>query len=53
MAKYKVLSKFKNKETGETYKIGQEIELTVKRAKEIEKNLESYGYKFLERIDKK
>lgn len=53
MAKYKVLNKFKNKETKEVYTVGQEVELTVKRAKEIEDNLESYGVDFLERIDNK
>lgn len=38
MAKYKVNHPFRNKETGETYKSGQEIEITVKRANEINKN---------------
>nr|DAL52225.1 MAG TPA_asm: hypothetical protein [Caudoviricetes sp.] len=38
MAKYKVNHPFKNKETGEIYHSGQEIEITVKRAKEINKN---------------
>ena len=38
MAKFKVNHPFKNKETGEVYKSGQEIEITVKRAKEINKN---------------
>ena len=53
MAKYRVLDKFKNKETGEVYTVGQEVELTVKRAKEIQANLESYGVDFLERLDNK
>lgn len=38
MAKFKVNHPFKNKKTGEVYKSGQEIEITVKRAKEINKN---------------
>ena len=53
MAQYRVLDKFKNKETGEVYTAGQEVELTVKRAKEIQANLESYGVDFLERLDNK
>lgn len=53
MAQYKVLNKFRNKETGEIYAAGQEVELTVKRAKEIQVNLESYDVDFLERVDNK
>ena len=53
MAEYKVLNKFRDKETGEVYSEGQEITLTVKRATEIEDNLKSYGYEFLERTDNK
>lgn len=53
MAKYKVLKKFKNKETKEVYSESQEVELTVKRAKEIQASLESYGVDFLERLDNK
>ncbi len=49
MAKYKVIKVFRNKETDETYSVGQEVELTVKRASEIEKTLKPLG-KFIERI---
>lgn len=53
MAKYKVLEVFRNKETQEVYKAGEEVELTVKRAKEIEENLKSYNKNFLERLEVK
>lgn len=53
MAKYTVLNKFRDKETKEVYLVGQDIELTVKRAKEIEENLKKYDQDFLERIDNK
>lgn len=51
MAKYKVLKRFRDKETKEVYEEGQEIEMTVKRADEAAKNLEKYSHKFLERLD--
>ena len=51
MAKYKVLEVFRNKETQEVYKVGEEVELPVKRAKEIEENLKSYNKNFLERLE--
>ena len=38
MAKFVVNHPFKNKETGEKYKSGEEIDITVKRANEINKN---------------
>lgn len=50
MAKYKVLKKFRDKETREVYELNTEIEMTVKRADEVEKNLDG---SFLERIDNK
>lgn len=50
MAKYKVLKKFRDKETKEVYKPNTEIEMTVKRASEVAKNLDG---SFLERIDNK
>lgn len=50
MAKYKVLKKFRDIHTKEVYKANTEIEMTVKRADEVEKNLDS---SFLKRIDKK
>lgn len=53
MAQYKVLEVFKDKDTQEVYKVGQEVELTVKRATEIEKNLKEHDKQFLERIDNK
>ena len=53
MAKYKVLKKFKNLETGEIYESGQEVELTVKRADEAIKNLKEWDGEFLERITDK
>lgn len=53
MAQYKILEVFKDKDTQEIYKVGQEVELTVKRATEIEKNLKEYDKQFLERIDNK
>ena len=52
MAKYKVLQEFRDIHTKETYKPGQEIEMTDKRAKEAMKNLSKYEGEFLERIRK-
>lgn len=49
MAKYKVLKKFRDIHTKKVYKTNTEIEMTVKRANEVEKNLDG---SFLERIDK-
>lgn len=49
MAKYKVLKKFRDVHTREVYKPNTEIEMTVKRADEVEKNLDS---SFLERLDR-
>lgn len=53
MAKYKVLKVFRDKETKEIYQSGKEIEMTIKRAEEAEKNLAKFGGPFLERTDKK
>lgn len=53
MAQYKVLQKFRNKETKEVYKAGQVVELTVKRANEAIENLKEWDGEFLERIDTK
>lgn len=50
MAKYKVLKKFRDTHTKEVYKANTAIEMTVKRAEEVEKNLDG---SFLERIDNK
>lgn len=49
MAKFKVLKPFRDIHTNVVYKKNSEIEMTVKRATEVEKNLDS---SFLERIDK-
>jgi len=53
MAKYMVLQLFRDKETGDVYKKGQEIDMTVKRANEAIENLKKWDGKFLERIDTK
>lgn len=53
MAQYKVLQPFKDVETGEKYKAGQEIEMTVKRANEAIENLKKWDGEFLERVDGK
>lgn len=50
MAKYKVLKRFRNIETKETYKINQEIELTDERVKDIVGKLKNYGGGFIEEI---
>lgn len=51
MAKFKVISKFRDKYTGDLYEAGKEIEITLKRAAEIKENLSEYGKVFLERIE--
>lgn len=51
MAKYKVLKEFKDIKTKESYKEGQEIEMTVKRADEAIRNLKKWNGDFLERIE--
>jgi len=51
MAVYKVLQKFRDKETKKVYAAGQEIEMTVKRADEAIANLKKWDGEFLERID--
>lgn len=53
MAKYKVLQKFRDKNTKEVYEAGQVIEMTVKRADEAIANLKKWDGEFLERIDNK
>lgn len=50
MVKYKVLKKFKDIHTKEVYEPNNEIEMTVKRAEEVEKNLDD---SFLVRVDNK
>lgn len=53
MAKYRVLKRFRDKETKEVYEAGRVIEMTVKRANEAIENLKKYGGEFLERVDNK
>lgn len=48
MAKFKVLKTFRDIHTQEVYTEDTEIDMTVKRAKEVEKNLDG---SFLERIE--
>lgn len=43
MAKYKVVHRFKDKETGLTHEAGQEIDITVKRGDEVNKKLSKHG----------
>lgn len=50
MPKYTVLKSFRNLETDEVYKPGQEIELTEKRGADVIKKLEAHGGGFLEEI---
>lgn len=50
MAKFKVLKTFRDKYTKEVYKKDSVIDITVKRADEVVKNLDG---SFLKRIDKK
>lgn len=53
MAKYKVVSPFKNKETKKWHEVNEEIELTVKRADEINKAMKERNVELtVERIDK-
>lgn len=47
MAQYKVLKDFRDTHTKEIYSKGSIIEMTVKRASEVESNLDS---SFLERV---
>lgn len=57
MAKYKAKIKFEGLEEKKTFKAGEEFEMTVKRAEELQKNIdERYEGKYgtvLERIDNK
>lgn len=48
MAKFKVLKAFQDIETDEIYSVDQEIDMTVKREKEVEKNLDD---SFLEKVE--
>lgn len=42
MAKYKVVKEFRDVHTKEVYAVGRVIELTVKRANEVNKNLKGF-----------
>ena len=48
MAKFKTLKTFRDIHTDQIYQKGAVIEMTVKRAKEVEKNLDNT---FLERVE--
>ncbi|NWL87558.1 hypothetical protein DMN77_08065 [Paenibacillus sp. 79R4] len=50
MATYKVLQQFRDKETKVIYEVGQEIEMTVKRADQAIANLKKWDGTFLERV---
>ncbi|WP_239740536.1 MULTISPECIES: hypothetical protein [unclassified Mammaliicoccus] len=50
MAKFKALLKYKDLEVGNVVEIGEELEMTVKRANEVNKKLEVHG-KILERVE--
>lgn len=50
MVKYKVKKSFRDIHTNEVYKANHEIEMTVKRAEEVEKNLDD---SFLVRVEEK
>lgn len=53
MAKYKVLKGYRDGELKRYVRTGEEVELNVKRAEEIERKLEEQGYEdaFLKRLD--
>ena len=57
MAKYKANTKFEGIEENKVFRAGEEFEMTVKRAEEVQKNIdEKYKGKYgvvLERIDNK
>lgn len=57
MAKFKVLQAYKDKELDKDLEVNEVVDMTVKRAEEVEKKLSDMGYEgsFLERVkeDKK
>ena len=53
MAKYKVLQRFRDKETNEVYEAGQVIDMTVKRANQAIENLKAWDGDFLIRVEEK
>ena len=52
MANYKVLKNYNDKQLEKSLKAGDKVEMTVKRADEVEKTLSANGFKgpFLERV---
>ncbi|QJQ71830.1 hypothetical protein [Staphylococcus agnetis] len=55
MALYKVLKSYKDIKLERKLKSGEDVEMTIKRAEEVEKTLTQKGFKgpFLERIQEK
>ncbi|WP_199219368.1 hypothetical protein [Staphylococcus haemolyticus] len=55
MAEYKVLKNYKDKQLGKSLKPNDKVEMSVKRAEEVEKTLSDNGHEgpFLERIKEK
>lgn len=51
MAKFKVLKEYKDKKLNKVVKAGEEIEITVKRADEINEALKSFDGPFVERVE--
>lgn len=50
MAKYEVAKEFKDAYTKKTYQVGDVIELTKQRAKEIDDNLAAFGGGYIHQI---
>lgn len=55
MATYKVLKRYKDKKLGKNLEVGEVVDMTVTRAKEVETTLRKKGYKedFIERLEEK
>lgn len=53
MAKFKVLKKFRGIKEERLFEVGEEVELTKKRADEINKKLKNYGGGFIEEVKDK
>lgn len=51
MAKFKVLKEYKDKKLNKIVKAGEEIDITVKRADEINEALKSHDGPFVERVE--
>ena len=50
MAKYEVAKEFKDAYTKKTYQVGEVIELTKQRAKEIDDNLVAFGGGYIHQV---